>query len=162
MKKLIIAMIIFVVVGGAACFFLLRPESISQNSVTEDFTAHREAFETGDLRTDEKKAVAAVKSLLGGEIGNIYTQKYLDSDTLQAVKEMTDDIISAYRSCIECSQLLDENDRALCLAKLDNMTVNIGCPDEKYHSSSVVSGSLLESAVSVKSSAVSARRSLMR
>lgn len=115
---------------------------------------YRESLNRGDKRTEEEKAVGTVKTLLEGEVGNIYAHKYLDEKTLTAVKDMTDDIISAYRNCIERSDLLSENDRAGCRAKIENMTVNIGCPDEDYHSSSVISGNLLESTVSIKSAAV--------
>lgn len=115
---------------------------------------YSESLIRGDKRTEEEKAVGTVKTLLAGEVGNIYAHKYLDEKTPAAVKAMTDDIISAYRSCIERSELLSENDRAVCLAKIENITVNIGCPDEDYHSSSVVSWNLLESIVSIKSAAV--------
>ena len=104
--------------------------------------------------TDNEKALNAVKKLLSGEVGNIYAKKYLDEKTLSAARHMTDDIISAYRNVIETSEVLSENERREYLAKIDRLTVNIGCPEEEYHSSSEISGSLLESAVSIKSAAV--------
>lgn len=45
MKKLLIALIVFVVGGGAAWFVLLRPEAVSQEKLTQDFEAHRQAYE---------------------------------------------------------------------------------------------------------------------
>lgn len=45
MKKILIAFIIFAVVGGAAWFVLLRPETISQATLTQDFEAHRQAYQ---------------------------------------------------------------------------------------------------------------------
>ena len=107
-----------------------------------------------DKSSEEEKALNAVKKLLSGEVGNIYAQKHLDEKTLSAAKQMTEDIISAYRKVIETSKVLSESDRAECLAKIDNMIVNIGFPDEEYHSSSEVSGSLLESVISIRSAAV--------
>ena len=107
-----------------------------------------------DKSSDEEKAQSVVKKLLSDEIGNVYAKKYLDAQTKTAVRQMTEDIISAYRKVIETSEVLSENERTECLAKIDHLTVNIGCPDEEYHSSSEVSGSLLESAVSIKSAAV--------
>ncbi len=107
-----------------------------------------------DIISDEEKVLNAVKKLLSDEVGNIYAKKYLDEKILSAVKQMTEDIIAAYKKVIETSELLSESERAECLAKIDHMTVNIGCPDEKYHSSSEVSGSLLESVISIKSGAV--------
>lgn len=41
----IIVMIVMAVMGGAAWFFLLRPETISQKTLTQDFEAHRQAYE---------------------------------------------------------------------------------------------------------------------
>ena len=104
--------------------------------------------------SDEEKALNAVKNLLSDEVGNIYAKKYLDEKTLSAARQMTEDIIAAYRKVIETSELLSESDRVECLAKIDHITVNIGCPDVEYHSSSEVSGSLLESVVSIKSASV--------
>ena len=45
MKKIIFAMIILAVVGGVAWFLLLRPEAVSQERLTQDFEAHRQAYE---------------------------------------------------------------------------------------------------------------------
>lgn len=105
-------------------------------------------------KTDQEKAVNAVKTLLSGEVGNIYAKKHLDAETLSTADQMSEDIITAYRKTIEDSLVLSDSDRAQCLAKLDNLTVNIGCPVEEYHSDSCVSGSLLESVVSIKSAAI--------
>lgn len=113
-------------------------------------TGYSAAFDT-EKRTDEEKAVNAVKTLLSAEIGNIYAKKHLDAETLSAATRMSEDIIAAYGKTIENSPILSDSDRAQCLAKLDNLTVNIGCPAEEYHSASRVSGSLLESVVSIKS-----------
>lgn len=105
-------------------------------------------------KTDEEKAVKAVKMLLSGEVGNIYAKKHLDDETLSAAERLTEDIISAYRRTIESSPVLSESDRALCLSKLENLTVNIGCPAEEFHSDSRVTGSLLKSVMSIKSAEV--------
>ena len=107
-----------------------------------------------DKSTDEEKALNAVKRLLAGEVGNICAKKYLDEETLSSARQMTEDIIAAYRNIIERSDTLSESERAECLAKIDRLTVNIGCPDEEYRSSSVVSRSLPESVISIKSAAV--------
>ena len=114
---------------------------------------YAEAFEQADHQTDEGKAVQAVKKLLDKEVGEIYARKYRDEKTFAAVRGMTDDIISAYRKCIESSELLNENDRRECLAKIDNIRVNIGCPDEAAHSAEL-SDDLLGSAVSIKSGVI--------
>ena len=103
-----------------------------------------------DKTSDKEKALNAVKKLLADEVA----KKYLDNKTLSDARQMTEDIIAAYRKIIEDSDVLSESERAGYLAKIDNLTLNIGCPDEEYHSSSEISGSLLDSAVSIKSAAV--------
>ena len=45
MKKILITLIVLAVTGGVAWFFLLRPETISQETLTQDFEAHRQAYE---------------------------------------------------------------------------------------------------------------------
>lgn len=45
MKKILITLIVLAVAGCVAWFFLLRPEVISQETLTQDFEAHRQAYE---------------------------------------------------------------------------------------------------------------------
>lgn len=117
-------------------------------------SSYSEAFEQVSFQTDEEKAVQTVISLLPNEVGNIYIKKYGDEKTFAAVGDMTSDIISAYRKCIENSELLTENDRRECLAKIDNISVNIGCPDVNAHKDVQLSGNLLESVIHIKSGTV--------
>lgn len=117
-------------------------------------SSYSEAFEQVSFQTDEEKAVQIVKTLLVDEIGRIYAQKYGDEKTFAAVGDMTSDIISAYRKCIESSELLTENDRRECLAKIDNISVNIGCPDVNAHKDVQLSGNLLGSVIHIKSDTV--------
>lgn len=115
---------------------------------------YSDALNAGKPCSDEERAVQAVKQLLAGELGNVYAQRYGDAATLSAVRELVNDIRNAYRACIAGSSLLSECDRAACLAKIDGMTICIGFPEESFHSDSVVSGSLLESVISINSELV--------
>lgn len=45
MKKLLIILMVLLVAGGTGWFFLLRPEAISQEVLTEDFNSHRKAYD---------------------------------------------------------------------------------------------------------------------
>jgi hypothetical protein len=45
MKKFLIIFIILAAVVGAAWFLLLRPETISQETLTQDFETHRKAYD---------------------------------------------------------------------------------------------------------------------
>ncbi|SHM34588.1 M13 family metallopeptidase [Ruminococcus flavefaciens] len=115
---------------------------------------YAKAFEQNEHKTAEERAVQTAESLLMGDVENIYVQKYRDDKTFAAVREMTVDIISAYRKCIKGSESLTENDRKECLAKIDNITVNIGCSDKEMQREIQISDNLLESAVSIKRGAV--------
>ncbi|MCR5121952.1 MAG: hypothetical protein K6B74_05985 [Ruminococcus sp.] len=44
MKKIIIVLFVLAAACGAAWFFLLRPETVSQDTLTKDFEAHRQAY----------------------------------------------------------------------------------------------------------------------
>lgn len=107
-----------------------------------------------DNRTAEEKATAVIKQELAGEVGNVYAANNCDKETLVAVEAMAEDIRSAYRKCIENSKLLSDIDRRECLKKIDNMTFNIGFPKNAYHNGSQISGGLLESVISIRSSLV--------
>ena len=131
-------------------------ECVLFNSYREYLPQSCTEFFSRDKTSYEEKALNAVKKLLSGEVGNIYAKKHLDEKTLSAARQMTEDIIAAYRNVIKTSDILSEIERAECLAKTEHISVNIGCPDEDNHSSSEVSGSLLESVISIKSAAVRA------
>lgn len=55
MKRFLLVLIVLAVVGGAAWFVLLRPETISQETLTQDFETHRQAYEDVALYLKEHK-----------------------------------------------------------------------------------------------------------
>lgn len=110
----------------------------------------------------QEQAVLAVKKELAGELGNIYAEKYCDEETLKAVTELTESIKSAYYNVIINTEKLNDETRKNLLLKLEKMTFNIGYPLENYLSSSVISGGLLESCISIKSSEISENLSLYK
>ena len=63
MKKILIALVILVLVGGIAWFILLRPEVISQETVTQDFQAHRKAYEDVAYYLQEKKITTEITDI---------------------------------------------------------------------------------------------------
>lgn len=111
-------------------------------------------------KSQQERAVLMVKGALSWEVGNIYAEKYCDRETIEAVTELTESIKNAYRNVIANTDRLSEDARDKLLLKLECMKFNIGCPEENYYSNSVVSGSLLESGISIKSSEVSANIAL--
>lgn len=86
MKKFLIALIVLAFAGGMAWFFLLRPETISQETLTQDFEAHRQAYEDvahylikKDITTEIKDIPMAGKQYDGVE--------YEDTDEYRAFIE---------------------------------------------------------------------------
>ncbi|MCH5206587.1 MAG: M13 family metallopeptidase [Oscillospiraceae bacterium] len=98
----------------------------------------------------EKKALAAVKTELEGEVGDLYAKKHFDSAELEAVDSLVNEIRAAYRKVLSESQRLDNIEREKLLLKLDNMTFYVGFPEE-YHCGSTVLGGLLDSVISIRS-----------
>lgn len=115
---------------------------------------YRELFLAGDYKSMEDKAISAIKNELSGELSNVYMKRYVTEENVNAAMELTQIIKEAYRDIFINSKELDDETRQKLLLKLDNMTLNIGCPGEEFYSSAVVSGSLMESGVSIKSSQI--------
>ncbi|MBR1752520.1 MAG: hypothetical protein IJ740_16905 [Ruminococcus sp.] len=63
MKKFLIALIVLAVTGGAAWFFLLRPETISQDTLTQDFETHRQAYEDVAYYLKKKSITTEIKDI---------------------------------------------------------------------------------------------------
>ncbi len=107
-----------------------------------------------------KKAVNAVNKMLSWELGNIYIEKYCDSETVNAVTEFSERIKKAYENVLNTTEQLDETARSRLLLKLDAMKFNIGYPVDEFKSDSVIKGSLLESCISIKSTEIKENLSL--
>lgn len=63
MKKILIALIVLAVVGGVAWLFLLRPESVSQETLTHDFETHRQAYEDVALYLKKNNITAEITDI---------------------------------------------------------------------------------------------------
>lgn len=62
MKKIIIALIVLAA-GVSAWFFLLRPETISQETLTQDFETHRQAYEDIAYYLTNKNITTEIKDI---------------------------------------------------------------------------------------------------
>lgn len=114
---------------------------------------YNETFSTinaGGNSSLEEKAIRCVKKELSAELGNVYAERYCDSETVQGVEELSESIKSAYYNVISNSQQLDDSAREKILLKLEKMTFRIGYPVNPYQSNSVISGGLLESCISIR------------
>ena len=63
MKKLLTVLTVLAVAGGAAWFYLLRPETISQQTLTQDFETHREAYEDIALYLKQKNITTEITDI---------------------------------------------------------------------------------------------------
>ncbi len=93
MKKFLIALIILAVVGGAAWFVLFRPERISQETLTQDFEAHRQAYEDIALYLKDHKITTEITDI--PIAGNNYDGvMFQDSDEYRAFMDGVMEIMS--------------------------------------------------------------------
>lgn len=86
MKKFLIAFIILAVAGGVGWFFLLRPETISQETLTHDFEAHRQAYEDIAYYLAKKDITTEIKDIpmAGKQYDGVV---YEDTDEYRAFME---------------------------------------------------------------------------
>ena len=77
MKKILIALLILAVVCGVAWFVLLRPETLSQDTITADFETNRKAYEDVASYLREKHITAEItkKPKEGQEIPGIAAEQ---------------------------------------------------------------------------------------
>lgn len=93
MKKLLIAFIILAVVGGAAWFVLLRPETISQETLTQDFETHRQAYEDIAMYLRDHKITTEITDIPIAD-KNYDGVVYEDSDEYRAFMDSVAEIMS--------------------------------------------------------------------
>lgn len=93
MKKLLIAFIILAVVGGSAWFVLLRPETISQETLTQDFETHRQAYEDIAMYLRDHKITTEITDIPIAD-KNYDGVVYEDSDEYRAFMDSVTEIMS--------------------------------------------------------------------
>lgn len=98
MKKIVIAMIILVIAGNAAWLFLLRPESVSQENLTNDFKTHRQAYYTVAGYLMKNKISADIEGILMSD--NTYGIETDDSDEFRTFAEAVEEIITKEHDAI--------------------------------------------------------------
>lgn len=123
-------------------------------------TRYRECINNQTNINEHKKAVEAVNKMLSWELGNIYADKYCDSETVNAVTKLSEEIRKAYANVLNTTEQLNDTARSRLLLKLDAMKFNIGYPDDGFRSNSIIKDNLLESCISIKSGQVKDNLSL--
>lgn len=98
MKKIAVVLIILVIAGAAAWFFLLRPESVSQENLTNDFETHRKAYDAVAGYLIKNKISAEIEGILMS--GNTYGIKTDDSDEFRTFAEAVEEIMAKEHDAI--------------------------------------------------------------
>ncbi|MDL9936671.1 M13 family metallopeptidase [Gordonia sp. ABSL1-1] len=98
-----------------------------------------------------KSAVGLVDNQLGEQLGKLYVAQYFPPEAKEQVKQMVDNLLSAYRVNFERSSWMSAPTRSAAVAKLDKITANIGYPDHwvDYSDLKITRGRLVESLLAI-------------
>ena len=86
------------------------------------------------------------------QIGRMYTESCFSEETKRDVKGIIEKIVGIYRARLMANDWLSESTREKAIRKLDNMALNVGCPDEWPDTSALEfkeEGTLLDAALAV-------------
>lgn len=90
----------------------------------------RMIYGTSEATAKEKSAYSLATGMFSEVSGIYYGQTYFGEEAKQDVASMVETMISVYKSRISQNAWLGDETRASAIKKLDNMTINVGYPDE--------------------------------
>ncbi|GAA3841857.1 M13 family metallopeptidase [Streptomyces coacervatus] len=102
---------------------------------TENFRFYGQVL-TGSRRPRPRwmRATSFVQTVLGDEVGAHYLKEHLEPGTRKAAEDLVDELVRAYRGCLEQAGWMADSTRASALAKLDAMHFELGHPqDDAVH-----------------------------
>jgi putative endopeptidase len=108
-----------------ACGFTLSREFIESR---QEFNAL--VYGVEGEKSDQQRAVNAVKEYLPSYLGEIYVEKYFSEEAKQDVEEMVANFIEVYKQKISNLEWMSTETKQRALKKLDNINVKIGYPDK--------------------------------
>jgi putative endopeptidase len=108
-----------------ACGFTLSREFIEAR---QEFNAL--VYGVEGEKSDQQRAVNAVKEYLPLYLGEIYVEKYFSEEAKQDVEEMVANFIEVYKQKISNLEWMSTETKQRALKKLDNINVKIGYPDK--------------------------------
>jgi putative endopeptidase len=108
-----------------ACGFTLSREFIESR---QEFNAL--VYGVEGEKSDQQRAVNAVKEYLPLYLGEIYVEKYFSEEAKQDVEEMVANFIEVYKQKISNLEWMSTETKQRALKKLDNINVKIGYPDK--------------------------------
>jgi putative endopeptidase len=102
-----------------------------------------------------KRGVAFVESAVGEDLGALYVAEHFPESHKEAMLELVDYLLKAYRESISSLDWMSEATREKALVKLSKFTTKIGYPDEwtDYSAVTVDPQSLLRTAMSANEAA---------
>ncbi|MBQ3393100.1 MAG: M13 family metallopeptidase [Lachnospiraceae bacterium] len=78
--------------------------------------------------SDEEAAVGMVGRFLPGQLGRIYSERYVKQETVEEVTALAKQILDEYRSMLQKEEFLSEETREEAVRKLDNIRLHIAMP----------------------------------
>ena len=83
-----------------------------------------------DNLTQEEKNNLIIKTYFNYDIDKIYTDNYFTSEEKEYITNMINDILNHYKEKINKNTWLSNKTKSKAMKKLDNITINVGIPDE--------------------------------
>jgi len=90
----------------------------------------REVFGLAELAPEWKRAVRAIDALAGEAVGQVYVERYFPADHKQAMLELVDNLLEAFRAGITELEWMSPETRAKAEAKRARLATKIGYPDK--------------------------------
>lgn len=74
-------------------------------------------------------AVQFIEEFLRWDLANLYVKEYASLSKKNAIKEMTDEILEAYKNRVRINTWMSDESKESALKKLDNLQIRVGYPD---------------------------------
>lgn len=74
-------------------------------------------------------AISNVEELLGWDLAKLYVKKYASASDKEAIENMTNSILTAYKSRLRKNKWLSASSLGTAINKIDNMKVKVGYPE---------------------------------
>lgn len=103
--------------------------------IDKNFESHKFNFYSkglyGIAKMDsrEARAFSLLDNTLGQAVGRLYTSAYFSNEKKIAIQKIVGNVKSAYKKRIMASTWMSEKSKSLSIAKLNNIDVKIGYPD---------------------------------
>ena len=90
----------------------------------------KKLFGQEEQRSRDKRALAAVNTYMGDELGKLYVEKYFPAQDKTDIQGMVDNIKSAFAKRIDALDWMAEETKAEAVRKVETMEVGVGYPDQ--------------------------------